>query len=424
MHLTNRLPALGVLRVDLLLVMLITGLLLVTPQEAPPKGNGRIRALILGIAAYALVTVPFVEWPGTVLFQGLPNFIKAFVFYYFTTQLVTTEGQLRKLILVFVAGQSLRVLEPLYLHVTEGYWGSFTMMAGWETMDRLSGAPSDVINPNGLAFVILTIIPLLHYLGPMTRLGGLFYIAFLPLASWALLLTASRSGMLGMAVTLLLIWWKSRRKALLAAVIVIGGVVGAQFLTANQIDRYTSIFSKDTKNAATAEGRMDGVTRDLMVALRRPVFGHGLGTSYEANTHFNVAPEVSHNLYTEVAIELGFVGLAIFVVFLVTVARTASRTLKALRQAGMKDGLTLRLSLAVQVFFGMNILFSFASYGLSSYEWYFLAGLCEVLPRLSGAAAVEPGPVAKAPAMTWRPRPAALAPVGRSGYSQLRGPRL
>ena len=44
-----------------------------------------------------------------------------------------------------------------------------------------------------------------------------------------------------------------------------------------------------------------------------------------------------------------------------------------------------RLVPALQVFVGMNILFSFASYGLSSYDWYFAAGLTEVVRPASAA---------------------------------------
>jgi O-Antigen ligase len=419
LHLPDRVPAFGVLRLDLVLVCLIAALTMVTKQQAVPPRDGRIRSLILCLVAYALLTVPFVEWPGSVLRAGLPNFIKAFVFYYFTTELIATESQLRKLLTVFVAGQSFRVLEPLYLHMTDGYWGSFSTMAGGEALDRLAGAPLDIINPNGLAFVILTVIPFFHYLGPMTKLGGVLYTSFLPLALYALILTSSRSGMLGLAVTVLLLWWKSRRKLLFGGAVIIAVLVGVQYLTENQKDRYLSIFRSDTKNAATAQGRTEGVKSDFQVALRRPFFGHGLGTSVEANAHFNTRAEISHNLYTEVAIELGFVGLAIFLVFLVIVSRTVNRTLKALRASGIRDGLILRLSLAVQVWFGMNILFSFASYGLSSYEWYLLAGLSEVLHRHTPATATVPERKRQEALAVWRPRHAPLAPVSRTGQPGL-----
>jgi O-antigen ligase len=86
-------------------------------------------------------------------------------------------------------------------------------------------------------------------------------------------------------------------------------------------DRYLSIIGRGEKNAASAEGRVTGVEDNFAVALRRPIFGYGLGTSREANANFgdnafgdNDKP--AHNLYAEVAEELGFVGLFIFLLFL------------------------------------------------------------------------------------------------------------
>ncbi len=78
---------------------------------------------------------------------GLEVYVKAIVFFFFTVRLVTTERRLQLLLLVFVLCQAFRVVEPAYLHVTTGYWGSIASMADWEYMNRLAGAPHDVVNP-------------------------------------------------------------------------------------------------------------------------------------------------------------------------------------------------------------------------------------------------------------------------------------
>src|SRR5262249_35292679 len=142
---------------------------------------------LLILLVYSILTVPFVEWPGSVIKVGLPNFIKAIVFYYFTIAFVKTERDLKLLIVVFLAGQVFRVLEPLYLNVTQGYFGSQASMAGGtESLDRLSGGPYDVVNPNGLAFIICTALSLLYFL--MSRSSWKLRILLLPIA--ALLLYA------------------------------------------------------------------------------------------------------------------------------------------------------------------------------------------------------------------------------------------
>ncbi|MEP7242421.1 MAG: O-antigen ligase family protein [Gammaproteobacteria bacterium] len=422
-HLSERFAVLGMVRFDLLLLGLLTGLLVMSPNEATDvaagavgadaSGASRTRKLIIALLVYTILVVPFVQWPGSVLNRGLPNFIKALVFYFFTAKLITTEARLGRLLLVFVVAMTFRVLEPVYLHVTTGYWGSFAYMAG-ETMARLSGSPFDVINPNGLALVILTVIPFLHYLSSLVRFGRVAYVALLPVLLWALLLTGSRSGLLGLAAVLGMVWLKSRRKVLLTLAVALGVAAALPLLSVDLSDRYLSIVDKHTKNAATAAGRTAGVERDLVVAMRRPFFGHGLGTSQEANANFGGEDQPSHNLYTEAAQEIGFVGLTILVAVIASIASNLRISVRELRATGRASPLLTRLTDAVQVWLTMNILFSFASYGLSSYEWYFAAGLSDVARRFAAdIRAGRPGSQQTVPL---------TAPGYRIGAAPLRSP--
>ncbi|MGH9196335.1 MAG: O-antigen ligase family protein, partial [Acidimicrobiia bacterium] len=316
LHLPERAPVLALFRLDLVLVVIVAVLIGAGRGSDVEHFDSRIKRLILLLIAYAIITVPFVQWPGTVVKSGLPELLKALVFYYFTARLTTSERRLSQLLFVFVSCQAFRVLEPLYLHVTQGYWGSVAYMEGGKFLDRLSGAPSDVVNPNGLAVVILCIIPFVHYLWTRTRVGALAYLVLLSLLLYALVLTGSRSGLLGLATTFLALWLQSRRKLLLATVAAVVVVTVVPRLPPDLVDRYASIFDSDTKNAATAEGRLEGAKADFAVAMRRPLLGHGLGTTTEANFHFNGYAQPSHNLYLEVLEELGFVGLLIFVLLL------------------------------------------------------------------------------------------------------------
>jgi O-antigen ligase len=383
LHAAFRVPILGAVRIDLVLAGLITALILLGSRDSSPSPSGnRSRFFLAVLVLYVILTVPFVQWPGSVIKAGLPNFLKAVVFYFFTAQLVSSQRRLRILITVFVLAQTLRVLEPLYLHLTQGYWGSFASMANWETMNRLAGAPSDVINPNGLAFVILTVLPFWHYLAGAHAAAATAYAAVLPASLYALVLTGSRSGFLGLAVVVFGIWLKSRRKILLAAVLSLGVLMALPHVESDTADRFLSIFSANTRNAATAQSRWDGVRKDLAVAMRRPLFGHGLGTSLEANANYRATALPSHNLYAEAAQEIGFIGLGLFLAMLGSMCLSLFGTLRLLRARGASPFVT-RVANGMQVWLAMNILFSFASYGLSGYEWYLMAGLTDSIHRLS-----------------------------------------
>lgn len=391
LHLGLRIEPLGVIRFDFLLVIACGALALMATSEPGPRSKGlSSQTMIVVLIAYAVVSLPFVEWPGSVLNAGLQNFLKAAVFGLFTHAFVKDERGLRRLLFVFVGAQVFRVLEPLYLHVTTGYWGSFASMgAGDEFLDRLSGAPSDIVNPNGLAFVVVTSLVFAHHLAPLSKVGQWLYVAYLPLAIWALTLTASRTGIVALAVAGGVVWLKSPRKLIFATVTIAALVVVAPMLPPDLQDRYLSLVSSDTKNAGTASGRAEGIRVGLEVARRRPFFGHGLGTSTEAQANFAGSDMPAHNLFVELAQEFGAFGFVLFLVFIAVVTREVRVARARCKQAG-STGLVLQTADAVQVFFWMNIISAWASYGLSGYEWYLMAGLSAVVFRLATQATDRP----------------------------------
>lgn len=397
LHIPERFAVLGTLRFDLLLVLLLSTLTILVQSDGV-KLDKRTNGLILGLIGYVILTLPFVEWPGSVLRENLIFFVKSVVFYYFTTQLTRNERDLRLLLFVFLGCQVFRVLEPLYLHVTTGYWGGGYGTDDGDGVFRLSGAPLDVIGANGLAFVVLTVIPFAHYLLNRSKRGAVVYVALLPAVLYVLVLTASRSGMLGLMMTFAAIWLQSRRKVWLSLIVVMAFLAVAPQLTDEQRDRYQSIVSTNTRNRGTAQSRLDGVKRELGVAMRRPLFGHGLGTSFEANGNFADGQNVTHNLVAQVLQELGIIGFGIFAALLLSIARLTHHALRVLKAASNASPFLLNVGKAITVWFAMNLLFSLFTYGLSNYNWYFLAGVAQVLTALATTQASRPA--ASAPAST------------------------
>lgn len=391
LHLGSRIPILGALRIDLLLVLFLLTASSSRARTTTHPGDVTSRILKF-LMIYILASLPFVEWPGSVLKSGLPNFIKAIVFYFFTVKLVINEESLRRFIIVFLGCMCFRVLEPLYLHITTGYWGEAAYMGG-EWLDRLCGAPSDVIGANGLAFVILTVLPFLYFLSVYSKKYLIAAVLLAPPIIYALVLTESRSGMMGLMVLISLIIIKSKHKILLSLAASLALIIGFANLTPDQKDRYLSVIDSSTKNAGTAEGRVDGVVADFEVGLRRPIFGHGLGTSREANANFGEKDQLSHNLYTEIFQELGLVGLIVFLLFIKSILTNYMRARAAIRSrlANDRNKFLAAVNEALFVWLGVNFLFSFASYGLSSYEWYLFGGFTAVMKSIVINQLDEPG---------------------------------
>lgn len=389
LHLGSRFPILGLIRFDLLLVCILFFLAIKKQKHA--HVDSKIQTdkllqtdqLIRIIIIYSILTIPFVEWPGSVVRSGIEKLIKAIVFYYFTISFIDMETKLKKFILIFIGCQLFRILEPLYLNLTQGYWGDIASMANWEYLNRLSGAPSDVVNPNGLAFIVCTVLPFLYYAAGLGWINRLAFMIFTPLCIYVLMLTGSRSGFLGLIVIFLTILIKSKKRVLLGVVGVLMVVIGFPLLDADMQDRYLSILGKGEKNLETAEGRSEGVMRDLTVALRRPIFGHGLGTSREASANYGQRDQLSHNLYTEIAQELGFVGLIIFLFYIKSIFLVLAQCKRVYLNNNAGVFLS-KMNDAMQTWLWLNFIFSFASYGLTSYEWYLLGGFAVVMQRLVG----------------------------------------
>lgn len=291
---------------------------------------------------------------------------------------------MKVILAVFVTCNLLRVIEPLILNVATGYLGSETYLGGGDFAGRLAGAPSDIINPNGLAFVIATLIPFLHYVfAPTNKKTFTLYLFLIPVLLYTMGLTLSRSGILALGIIAFGIWWKSAHKILLLFIGIVGITVIFFNLTDVQKDRYLSIVSSDARQSASAQGRIEGWSEDFKVAMNRPIIGHGLGTSREANWNVAGKDQISHILWMEIWQEIGLIGLVLFILYLSAMIRNFREASKLIKEKLSTDDFLYRSCQAMQVWLLMNLLFSLASYGLKSYEWYLFGGLSVVLLKVA-----------------------------------------
>ena len=398
LHMPVRIPDINVIRPDLIMASLIVVSLIFSPNQWGEHLNNKVTRVFIVLFLYIFVSLPFVEWPGSVIRDHLFEFLKVIVFFFFTVTIISSDKRLKIFVFVFVLCQMFRVMEPLYLHFTQGYWGDFTHVGPNDNVDRLSGAPSDIINPNELGFVIATLFPFLHYLfGSSTIKMRVFYYSLAPLLLYALVLTMSRSGMIALLVVVWNIFMKSRHKTLL--VILFAGVSIFTWLNLSDIhkDRYLSLTGDtSTESYATAKGRFDGALFEWKVGFQDPVVGHGLGTSLEAKFNFSGSTFMAHDFYTEIFIEMGALGLAIYLYMIKTLfdlLRDCKKRIGEIESHDLATAIDYRdghdkdikyykmLYMALSSCFWMYLIFSLAMYGVRQYHWYLLAGLAVVLSR-------------------------------------------
>lgn len=414
-RITARVGFLGTIHFDLILAALTATAIAFSAQRhrggPPPKMDPVARQLWI-LLAYIFVTIPFVEWPGSVI-HNLEGYAKSLCFFFFVVATVDTTRKLRILITVYAATQVFRVLEPLEMHLRSGYWGSFTSLGNWEYMDRLAGSPYDIINPNGLGFVIIMTLPLAYLiLKPDTTARRILFAGLAAAMCYALVLSASRSGFLGLVFLAVLSIWRSKHRAAYLAAGIVVALISVGLMNDLQRERYVSIFSHSAKGGATAELRITGLIGDFKVSLRRPLFGHGLGTSLEANANFRGEALPSHNLYTEVAEELGYIGLVLLLMLIWSFLRacaTAQRLLSAAPLTEPRLRFLHDVAGTLVIVVAVDLFFSFAAFGFSEPYWYFFGGLSVVTARLA---------LKLAPATQLAP-----APHGRRAGRLLRGVR-
>lgn len=378
LHFPARLSVLGAIRFDLLIAgVLLIGLLKET-HKAKENFAHPITKSLYAILIYVVLTLPFVEWPGSVLKGNLIPFIKALMFFFFTIAFVNSPAKLRKILIVYVACQTVRVLEPLYMNITQGYWGSATHVAGGEFASRLSGSPYDVVNPNGLAFVICIAWAYWHYfVGNSIKLRNKFlYWGIGSAFAYAMILTMSRSGLIALAVLGAFIFFASQRKLIIITVLIVGSTFAFSQMTDIQQERILSITgNQESSQSKSAQGRIDFMFRMADVWFNRPIVGHGLGTSKEAGANYGEDAKIAHSIYFEVLIELGVVGFYFFMRFLLHV-KSAIIFIK--QQIVVKGEFDHLLAQVLHSLLWVYLIFSIAYFGFSRSWWYFLAGIVVV----------------------------------------------
>ena len=386
-RLPARLPVYPNFRPTLLLVAAITLSLFSQADKVKDRFSEPVLRIIVVLLLYVLLSLPLVEWPGSVIRENIQDFVKAVVFLFFVAIIADTDRRLKTVVYLFVGLQAFRILEPLFLYWTTGVLGGSTYVGG-EFAGRLNGAPADVINANGLGFVIVTTLGFMHFLmlRSPSRLVRWAYYVLLPTFLYALVLTSSRGAFITFLVLLFFMFRDARRKVLFAAVVLLGAVVAWGQMSDFQQDRYLSLISEDTQNSGTVEGRFEGMKTELLLGLQRPIVGHGVGTTAEAKVNkLGARSQAAHNFYAELLIEVGVIGFIIFMTYIVRLYRLVRRNLARLREA-MESGAEIdsfkyRLNKALLAVFWIYAVYSINYYGLSQEYWYLYGGICVAFAR-------------------------------------------
>ncbi|HJQ22786.1 MAG TPA: O-antigen ligase family protein [Blastocatellia bacterium] len=189
---------------------------------------------------------------------------------------------------------------------------------------RIAGYGTFFSNPNELAMAVNLIMPFAVVFGLTSRkLKRLGFFLIAGLLAFAVIVSFSRGGFLGLIAIGGVLMWKAgrgRRFVTVCAGVVIAGAFVVS-MPSGYGDRIFTILHTNEDRTHSAQERQELLTRGLDVIAHHPIIGVGAG-NYGIYSLRNL---VAHNSYVEVAAELGLAGFAAYLVLLLAPLRSLRR---------------------------------------------------------------------------------------------------
>jgi O-antigen ligase len=358
-----------------------------------------IRLAVL-LFALAVLSVPTSYWPaGSV--QTLTHLLaRSLIVFLLLANIVTTPLRLRALAWLLTLGCTV----PAAVVVRD-------FLNGHLVDDRVQGYVSGIAsNPNDVALTLNIVIPLAVGLARATPGGPpkLVLAVACVLGAAGIVVTLSRAGFLYLTTTGLFYLTRLRRGRH-GVVLLLVLLVALAFTVDGFVDRLTSV--TDIQHEGSARERWETLFHALSLVMNHPLLGVGVGQSIIAlNETGGVRWRNIHNLYLEIAADLGLPALIVYCLLFVHAVRSVVRARRALRARGspishVAEGLEISL-----LGFAIAAMFYPIAYHLFVYYLLGLAVAVKVIARRQGAGTARAGTT---PAATTRPtRARASVPSG------------
>lgn len=374
-----------------LIIYVITQLVIEGNLTARPREINLL--LLLGIAA--LLSIPLAVNPGEAWDTFTEYLVKAILIFIVIVNVVRTERRLNWLILL-----ALIVSVYLSIYAIQDYQlGVFKLGHVDDNNLRIAGRIRGLFeNSNDLALHLVTMAPIAVCLAFAKR--GVFrkvvYLSSAALMVAAIVVTFSRGGFIALVVVSFFLVRKLGRDQRLSttAAFVLAIVLFIAVAPGGYASRLSTIFDTASDITGSASQRTQVMKRSVLVTLRYPLFGVGLG-----NFHHKSFQELgTHNAYTQVGSEMGIPAMIVYMMFLIYPYKRLTEIQKKSYQQ-KDERFYYYLSVGLQA----SLLgYMFASFFAAvAHQWYiyYLVGYAIALRRiylsrtqsgLSGAAADQP----------------------------------
>lgn len=334
------------------------------------------------------ITVPTSYWPGESV-SKIIDFLKTFAFFLLIIMSVKDEKKLKIFIWEYLLLVGYMAVSSIIAYKT----GNVLEAQG---IIRARGIAS--IHPNSLAATICLSLPfhILLFRFEKNRILKLCTVCLFPILVYAMILTGSRSGFLGLGAVIFITWFVLPHKGirmlfLLAAAFLLIAIMPQQYK-----QRYSTIVS--TEYDASTEGRFDAWEKGIQMFLDRPFTGVGFGVFGAAHAEGYSEGRKnyleSHSLYIQLVAEMGIIGLIVFALYTISMLKSQKKYRKYITRVYRKKtwewALLMSLTISIYILFllgafGHNLMRSnWYIYGAITAATYFILGQKSQLLKFKG----------------------------------------
>lgn len=298
------------------LIFAVATLLIYLPTQFSTEGNLTILTTevkcLLFIVFWALLTMPIAKDPATAWKIFDETFSKIVIIFIVMVNTLRTKSRLKGLMWLSIGMGVFLSYQAIDLYRA----GKFEV-EGYRVNVDYGGMFG---NPNDMALHLVMFVPLAVVLGIMSKniLSKAAYFISAGLMVGANMVTQSRGGFLGLVAIFGVLVWKLSKKARLK--VILGSVVVAVAIIAaapgDYGKRVISIFDVSQDVSGSHDQRRELLERSIQVTLRNP-WGIGLGNF----PIVGVRNLQTHNAFTQISAELGWLCLIAYIIFLVSPIR-------------------------------------------------------------------------------------------------------
>jgi putative inorganic carbon (hco3(-)) transporter len=272
------------------------------------RGPSFFLLMFMGVTG---LSVPGALWPGEA-FNTAVDALKILAIFFLISNVVMSERKLNGVAWALCLGSIIPAAGTIKNYINgEGLVDGFR--AAWV---GLYG------NPNDLSYILAMMVPLAMALITNTRrsLGKLIGIGCLSLYTLAIFSTFSRLGFLCLLMIIVMTLLRSQQRVRNFALLIVLGLLSLPFVPNSYWERVETI--KEFQEDKSASDRLVAWSAGFEMFSQNPILGVGagcyiLGWPEELKEKYGT-PRSAHNTFFQVLGELGVLGFATFIAFLLS----------------------------------------------------------------------------------------------------------